>query len=243
MRAGLIAALLLTLAPLSAQANIIDGTDERGSILAVGTSLGLSPAEIARIRKVSGHVGCFQPEPVVGSGALFLADDQILTAGHIFFEASGARRGKCFFRPQTPGSQWLPLLPDAAHARFGAVPPKPGSNDDWAIVKLAAPLANAAPFAPADVPPKAGDKLIVVTAQPAGFESQDPNVPVAQGCTVRRVPVSQLLDELLPLRLRRDRRVLGRHAPDADRWRALLPRHHHLDRSVARQGAARRALQ
>ena len=78
------------------------------------------PAEIARIRKVSGHVGCFEPTPVAASGALFLTNDQILTAGHIFFEDDGEPRTKCYFRPQTPGSEWLELMPDAANARFGA---------------------------------------------------------------------------------------------------------------------------
>jgi len=60
-----------------------------GSILAVGPSLGLSADEIARIRKVSGHVGCFEPRPEVGSGALFLSGDLVLTAGHIFFDEAG----------------------------------------------------------------------------------------------------------------------------------------------------------
>ncbi|CAN5220099.1 hypothetical protein BH10PSE9_BH10PSE9_05450 [soil metagenome] len=173
-----------------ASANIIDGTDERGSILAVGPGLGLSAEEIVRIRKVSGHVGCFEPRPEVGSGALFLTSDLILTAGHIFFDEAGKRAGKCFFRPQTPGSEWLPLLTDAANARIGAVSPKPGSNNDWAVVRLAKPIAGAVPFPLPTAAPKVGDALIVVTAQPAGFEKLDPNVPVAQGCKIRRVPVS-----------------------------------------------------
>ena len=170
--------------------NIIDGADDRGSILNLGPSLGLSVADIARIRKVSGHVGCFEPTPNVASGALYLTNDQVLTAGHLFFEDDGTPRTKCYFRQQTPGSEWLELTPDAANARFGAVPPKAGSNNDWAIVRLAAPIADAEPFAAADAPPTVGDALIVVSAQPAGFEMFDPNVPIAQGCTVRRVPIS-----------------------------------------------------
>src|SRR3954466_4699887 len=82
--------------------NIIDETDERGSILAIGPALGLTPAEIARIRHVSGHVGCFLPSPSVGSGALFLTSRQIITAGHILFDAAGHPRSKCFFRTQDP---------------------------------------------------------------------------------------------------------------------------------------------
>ena len=78
--------------------NVIDGADERDSLLAIGAQLGLSSDEIARIRKVSGYVGCFLPNPSVGTGALYLTNQQILTAGHIFFEPSGERRSSCFFR-------------------------------------------------------------------------------------------------------------------------------------------------
>ena len=174
----------------SVDANIIDGTDDRGSLLTLGPRLGLSGEEIAHIRRVSGHVGCFEPRPEVGSGALFLAGDLVLTAGHIFFDPAGKPAAKCFFRPQTPGSDWLPLLTDAANARFGAASPKPGSNNDWAVVRLARPIAGAKPFPLPPAPPKVGDRLIVVTAHPAGFEQLDPNVPVVQGCRIRRVPVS-----------------------------------------------------
>lgn len=171
-------------------ANIIDGADDRGSLLELGPSLGLSPAEIARIRKVSGHVGCFEPTPVAGSAALYLTNDQILTAAHIFFEADGTRKTKCYFRQQTPGSEWRELLPDTTNARFGARAPKPGSNHDWAVVRLAAPIADVEPFPVDRTRPAAGDALVVVTAQPAGMEHLDPNVPVVQGCSVRRAPIS-----------------------------------------------------
>jgi hypothetical protein len=42
-----------------------------------------------------------------------------------------------------------------------------------------------------DVPVKAGDELIVVTAHPAGMAKEvDKSVPVVQGCEVRRAPKS-----------------------------------------------------
>jgi hypothetical protein len=168
--------------------NIIDGADDRDSLLVLGPSLGLSAGEIDRIRKVSGHVGCFEPTPNVASGALYLTNDQLLTAGHLFFEDDGTRRSKCFFRQQTPGSEWLALRPDLA--RFGAAPPRPGSNADWAVVRFAAPVAGVEPF-PVDVSkPAVGDRLIVVTAHPAGMDHVDLNVPVVQGCSIRRAPVS-----------------------------------------------------
>ena len=168
--------------------NIIDGPDDRASLIERGPALGLSPAEIAHIRKVSGHVACAGDQAVTGSGALFLTNGQILTAGHIFFGPSGDLAAKCFFRPQAPDSRWMEL--DLTRAKFGATPPKPGSNNDWAIVRLKTPIAGAEPFSPAAGPPAKGEALIVVSAQPAGFEQVDPNVPIVQGCTVRRVPVS-----------------------------------------------------
>ena len=170
--------------------NIIDGADERDSLTKIGPSLGLSPAEIARIRKVSGYVGCFLPSPSVGAGALFLSDRQIITAAHIFFDPSGVRRSKCFFRNQDPAPVMIDLLPEAA--RYGAQPPKPGSNSDYAIVRLVAPVPGAEPFpVEEDVPVASGETLIVVTAHPAGMDKDvDKAVPVVQGCTVRRAPVS-----------------------------------------------------
>jgi hypothetical protein len=189
---GLLAGAAVLAASL-ASANIIDGQDERDSLLVLGPQLGLSAAEIARIRKVSGYVGCFLPSPSVGAGALFLSNQQILTAGHIFFAPDGQRRSKCFFRNQDGVEPLMvDLLPDGENARFGSKRPKPGSNQDWAIVRLVAPIPRAEPLPVApDVPVKAGDELIVVTAHPAGMAKEvDKSVPVVQGCEVRRAPKS-----------------------------------------------------
>jgi Trypsin-like peptidase domain len=169
--------------------NIIDGADRRDSLLAIGPRLGLSPDEMARIRKVSGYVGCLAPSPSVGSGALFLSNRQILTAAHIFFEDSGRKRWKCFFKNQDSAPVKVDLLLDDANARFGALPPKSGSNDDYAIVRLAEPIGGEPfPVAP-DTPPRAGDPLIVVSSHPAGMAiAVDNGIPVVQSCKIRRVP-------------------------------------------------------
>lgn len=188
--AALLAGLCIAASPFAA-ANIIDGADERDSILVVGPQLGLSADEITRIRKVSGYVGCFLPSPSIGTGALFLSERQVITAGHIFFTPEGKLRSQCFFRAQesldTPAIEIVP-----EQGRFGAKPPKSGSNNDWAIMPLATPVPDADPFpVAADAPVQVGDALIVVTAHPAGMEKEvDKSVPVAQGCRVRRVPKS-----------------------------------------------------
>jgi len=174
-------------APVLLPANIIDGTDDRGSLVTLGPALGLSAAEIGRIRRASGYVGCLSPSPSLGSGAL-VGDRLVLTAAHILFEPSGQRRSKCFFRSQAPEPATVDLLFDAASARFGAKKPKAGTNADFAVVGLAAPVAGAEPFALAAGPLAAGEALIVITAHPAGMAKEvDKAVPVAQGCTVRRV--------------------------------------------------------
>jgi hypothetical protein len=172
--------------------NIIDGEDDRGSLVELGLGLGLSAGEIDRIRKVSGYVGCLSPSPSLGSGALYLTSGQILTAGHIFFEPSGRMRSKCFFKNQARAPMMIYLRLDGANARFGAVPPRPGSNNDYAIVRLEAPVPDAEPFPVEDkVGVRKGDNLIVVTAHPAGMAREVDNaIPVVQGCRIRRVPIS-----------------------------------------------------
>ncbi len=171
--------------------NIIDGRDDRDSILVLGPALGLAPEEIDRIRHVFGYVGCLSPSPSIGSGTLFVADDQVLTAGHIFFEPSGGMRSNCFFRAQTPDADRIDILLDAGSVRFGGAPPRPGSNDDYAIVRLARPITGHQAF-PVETTNRvaAGDRLIVVTAHPVGMEHVDKQVPVVQPCEVRRVPIS-----------------------------------------------------
>jgi len=185
----LLIAALLALAPPAA-ANIIDGTDDRGALTELGPALGLSRDEILRIRTVSGYVGCLSPSPSIGSAALFLKNDQILTASHILVEASGQRRSKCFFRAQLPDAPRIDLLLDADHLIMGAATPKAGSNDDFAVVRLAEPVKGAVPFPVSGGRVKAGDRLIVVTAHPAGMETVPNDVPVVQACTIRRVPKS-----------------------------------------------------
>lgn len=172
--------------------NVIDGEDDRGSLLALGPRLGLSAGEIDRVRMVSGYVGCLSPSPSVGSGALFLDNRQILTAAHIFFEPSGKRRWKCFFKNQAADPVMIDLLVDDANARFGSKRPKPGSNNDYAVVRLVEPIEGAVPFPVLpERPVKAGDPLIVVTAHPADMaQDVDRGVPVVQGCVVKRKPVS-----------------------------------------------------
>jgi hypothetical protein len=169
-------------------ANIIDGSDDRGSLLELGPKLGLSPGEIARIRRVSGYVGCLSSPPSMGAGMLFLDDRQIITAAHILFEPSGKPRRKCFFRTQDPEPFHTELDLSSGAARFGAKVPKAGSAQDFAVVRLIEPVPGAVPFPVAVSPARAGEALIVVTAHPAGMAREvDKGVPVVQGCTVRRV--------------------------------------------------------
>jgi len=181
-----------TATPYLQRINIIDGTDGRDSLLTLGPVLGLSPAEIDRVRKVIGFVGCLSPSPSLGSGTLYLTNRQILTVRHILFEPSGRQRSKCFFWNQARERIKIDLLLDPANTRFGAIQQKYSANHDYAIVRLATPLIGVEPF-PIDenVPVRSGDNLIVVTAHPVGLARQvDKEIPVVQGCTIRRAPIS-----------------------------------------------------
>ncbi len=169
-------------------ANIIDGNDDRGSLLELGPVLGLSTAEIARIRRVSGYVGCLSSPPSMGAGMLFLDNRQIITAAHILFEPSGKPRRKCFFRTQDPEPFHTELDLSPGATRFGAKVPKAGSSQDFAVVRLLEPVPGGVPLPVAVSPARAGEELIVVTAHPAGMAREvDKGVPVVQGCAVRRV--------------------------------------------------------
>jgi len=189
IRIAVAAAIVAALAAGTTHANVIDGNDGRGALTALAPSLGLSPAEVARIRSVSGHVACAGPMLTIGSGALFLTGGQVLTAAHVLY-ANGVREAHCSFRLQQPGTQWIELKMDAADMRMGAPQPKPGSNDDWAILALTQPITGADPFPPAPIPPKAGDRLIALSAHPVGMDAVPLDEPVAEGCAIRRVPVS-----------------------------------------------------
>jgi hypothetical protein len=171
--------------------NIIDGRDDRDSLTVIAASLGLQEAEVARIRKVSGFVGCFLPTPSLGNGALYLTNDLILTVSHIFFTPGGKRRSKCFFRTQDLEPVTIEFEPGADNTIFGATSPRAGSNDDWAIVRLPLPIPGGIPFPFAERPPQAGEVLVVITGHPAGMaKAVDKAVPVAQPCRIRRVPIS-----------------------------------------------------
>ncbi|MFM9858501.1 trypsin-like peptidase domain-containing protein [Pseudoxanthobacter sp. M-2] len=174
--------------PLFTPINIIDGSDDRGSLLELGPGLGLSSAEIARIRRVSGFVGCLSNPPSMVSGMLFLTDRQVVTVAHVLFEPNGRPRSKCFFRTQDPEPFYTDLDLSSGAVRLGAKLPKAGSAEDFVVVRLMEPVPRAVPFPVAVSPARAGEALIVVTAHPAGMAREvDKGIPVVQGCTVRRV--------------------------------------------------------
>lgn len=189
--------------PSARPVNIIDGEDDRGSLLELGPDLGLSPTEIARIRRVSGYVGCLSNPPSMGTGMLFLTDRQVVTAAHILFEPSGRPRSKCFFRTQDAEPFHTDLDLSGGATRFGARVPKAGSSEDFAVVRLMEPVPRAVPFPVATSPARAGEALIVVTSHPAGMAREvDKGIPVVQGCTVRRVVPAQTGEA--PAQLRTD---------------------------------------
>ena len=103
-------------APFIQRVNIIDGADERDSILAIGAvARPYSRMKSRASGKSSGHVGCFLPSPSVGSGALFLTNNQIITAGHILFDLDRQSALKVLL--PDPGSRAADDRPHARAAR------------------------------------------------------------------------------------------------------------------------------
>lgn len=187
LAAGVLAAVLLAVAAPAA-ANVINGADDRDSLLVLAPKLGLTAEEVQHIRSSTGFVACLSPTPSMGSGVLFLDNQQVLTAAHILYQPDGKARSRCFFRNQTVPPVMVDLVPYKGYSAFGAMPPKPGTSQDFAIVRTALPVTGGAPFRVPDSLPAKGETLIVTTGHPAGMAKEvDRFVPVAQSCTVRRV--------------------------------------------------------
>ena len=80
--------------PRPFRVNIIDGADERDSILAIGPSLGLTRHEIARIRHVCRACRMFSAVAVGRHRRAVPDQRQIITAGHILFDPDPASRAQ-----------------------------------------------------------------------------------------------------------------------------------------------------
>ena len=225
--------------------DVIDGADDRDYLFSIGPALGFWLA--------GGSTGVGEPRlrrllvvrrRRVGDGALFLTNRRIITAAPACFLPAPSRRTTLRAAPSRAGSENPPrsTLSDPARAASGAVPPRAGSNADFAIVTLGSQSPARRRSMADDVPVRPGDSLIVITAHPARMDR--PRRQQRAGCAGwrRARAVSHGGDVLLPDRLRRDRLLLRRNASCAGRRPAGFPRRHHRCRPVEDPNIAARPV-
>jgi len=199
----------------------LGNVDGRGSLPEKAKELGLSDAEVARIRASSGYVICpgkTYGNPSVGSGALVGSNKVVITALHIFIDDAGRKREPlrdCYFAPQIEGStdpqrwQIFRFSFKIDEFQFGKTgdPIKTGDPNDYAVVALETPVEGAVPFPfdPDEIAPN--EWVLGLTAtQESPTRTFDREEPVIQQCRLRGrqhphlAPVQYITDcDLSPL--------------------------------------------
>ncbi len=184
--------------------------DGRGGIDSLGPKLPdfhLSAGEIGQARRATGYFYCPSSDPrqfALASAALVLSNRLIVTNSHVV-TAVLSRQGadglaRCRFLPQT-----FALRGDCIHKacaagvrldtsamyfdkRITAANNLDYQSADYALVRLAAPVAGATPFAVAPAGGgdlKAGDPLLLISALAQGMRGSVPwTEPIVQECHV-----------------------------------------------------------
>jgi hypothetical protein len=209
--AFILAALVLAVSVGSA--NIVGPVDQRGTLTVLGPRIGLTKADIARIRSATGLIAC---EGHAGSGVL-IANRLVATNGHVLFDEHGRRSRSCTFKNQADPRVEVRIdpRPDAVVRGFFVT----GDNryifdDDFAVARLLEPVRNAVPFridpdlwvhvprketrpsgiesvflADPDlldtVPNPKGLEVYVASATAADLQGKlDPDIPIVQKCSL-----------------------------------------------------------
>jgi len=150
--------------------------DPRGPLTQKARELGLSPAEVHRIRKNVGYVYCPGDQAKggasLGTGMLVGNGDQVVTDAHLFIDPETNLR-----REPLADCRFINLADPSAVVRFDftgektykfyAPFPKAAWYNDRAIVRLTHRIPGADPF-PFDLdeaPLKRGDPLIMISAE------------------------------------------------------------------------------
>jgi hypothetical protein len=179
--------LLLTLCLLGAQGSAMAETapyrvavqmeqDRRATPDDFAKRQGMARAELQRRFGATGLVRCGS---AVGTAQLTLRNDLITTAAHVLIGPDGAPRRGCRFEPKLGASA---VAIDMASLKAGSRRPlaEPATRD-WAVARLAAPVAGAVPYrlAPASALPAS------VTMFAGGNHS--PTAMGAEECRARHV--------------------------------------------------------
>lgn len=145
--------------------------DRRGPLARMAPALGLSVAEVRRIRATTGLILCrldrLRP---LGSAALGRDGQTIITAAHVLRDpaAGGApfpAGTDCVFRSQAEPPEEVPLILDGSQILGSGGRADVRDPNDYAVVRLARPLADpgAVPFPVNGAPLDDGARLIVVS--------------------------------------------------------------------------------
>ena len=175
-----------------------DGTpdDRRDSLANQQARLGLSDAEVARVRATTGLILC----DIGGMQALatgMLAGDAatLITAAHVLRDPARAgialpQGTRCLFRNQSLPPETVALRLDGTEVLGPGGREDAADPNDYAVVHLAAPLRNAAavPFLIGPLPTAPGTRVILISAfQDDLLPTLGNREPVAQEAVVEQV--------------------------------------------------------
>ncbi len=191
----------LNLRSMIVQANVVSDTDQfgntdgRGSLTEKASELGLSDAEVGRIRATSGYVICpgtTYKNPSIMSASM-LGNRMIVTALHAFFDDDPGRRrdplSECYFRNQADPAEIVALDLEEGRYRFGKdVSPDTGDALDYAVVGLKDQVAGAQPFSYDSDEVEEGTWVLELAAhQKSPTRTFPGDQPVIQQCRVRDI--------------------------------------------------------
>lgn len=125
---------------------VVFGADQRATLEDFAAKRKLDVSALRRRYAGSGIIRCGNAH---GAGQLTLSDDVVTTAAHVLYDRTGHLRGDsahCRFEIEADG-QFLAVPLQVNGAIAGSTDPyNESAVHDWAVVKLARPIPEAAPF-------------------------------------------------------------------------------------------------
>lgn len=198
--------LIIALAFTSGAANAAIVADEdrfgnvdgRAPLSESAERLGISAAEVERLRASTGYLVCpgsTHGNGIVASAALVGSARILLTVGHALVDEAGRARGPleaCVFRNQAVPPSEVPLAgADAVWIGLSG-PPKAHDPRDLAIALLARPVQGASPLALRRGTLAAGTRVVGIVAwQEVDGRRFDADTPVVQDCAVRDLDAAE----------------------------------------------------
>ena len=183
-------------------ANIVGADDRVWLTPEAGEKLGLSAAEVLRIQDSTGFIAC---RGAIGSAALVYDNQHVVTAIHVVIDQNDKERKfreRCAFFAHDPTKRYVahPLILAEGSYRAGTKDAVKNPEQDWAIFKLARPVARGEPFAIGDARAwRVGGPIIAISSvqadKPAPNVRENPGLPLAHKCTVREL--GQRIDQRL----------------------------------------------